>query len=309
MWGLAMKPKGRHPQNRLNVAKIRSLKRPGRYSDGNALYLEVSPSGSKRWTLRTIVQGKRRDIGLGGYSTVPLADARKKAVEFREVARSGGDPLAVRNAQQGIPTFEQAARRVHGEHLPTWKNAKHGAQWLTTLETYAFPVIGKTRVNKIEARDVLNVLSPIWLAKPETARRVRQRLRTVFDWAQASGFRDGVNPTEGIQKGLPKHNALPRHHAALPYEEVPIFMKRLRQCEADLAVKLAFEFLILTATRTSETLGAEWNEINGDTWTIPANRMKNKQAHRVPMTKRCLDILREAKQFSHGAYIFPDLHP
>lgn len=299
-----MKPKGRHPQNRLTVAKIRSLK-PGRYSDGNGLYLEVEPSGAKHWILRVMVKGKRQDIGLGGLATVSLAEARKAAIKHREIARSGGDPLAIRNAQKSIPTFEEAARQVHTDHMQTWKNAKHGAQWLTTLETFAFPAIGSMPVNKIEPRDVLKVLFPIWLSKQETARRVKQRMKTVLDWAYASGFRGGVNPVDGIQKGLPKQTALPKHHAALPYDEVPKFIQQLRQCEADTAVKLAFEFLILTATRTSEALEAQWCEIDKDTWTVPANRMKNKQSHRVPLTTRCLEILREAKAFSHGQYVFP----
>ncbi|WP_041316978.1 tyrosine-type recombinase/integrase [Hyphomicrobium nitrativorans] len=304
-----MKPRGRHPHHKLNAAKVRTLNVPGRYSDGNGLYLEVAPSGAKRWLLRTVVQGRRRDFGLGSVSTVSLAEARLKAAKYRSIARSGGDPVADRNAQKGIPTFEHAARAVHNSHRQHWANSKHAAQWLTSLETYAFPLIGALPVNKIEPRDVLHVLNPIWLPKHETARRVRQRIKTVLDWCQASGFRDGTNPTDSIQKGLPKHNKPTRHHAALPYAKLPFFINALRSFEADTSVKLALEFLILTATRTNETLKATWNEIDGDIWTIPATRMKNKQIHRVPLPRRCVEILEEAKILSTGPYIFPGRQP
>jgi integrase len=300
-----MKPVGRHPHNNLSVVKVRSLKTPGRYSDGNGLYLEVDSSGAKRWMLRTVVQGKRCDIGLGSVLTVSLAEAREQAVQLRKIARTGGDPLASRKLEKGVPTFEQAARRVHRDHAPTWNNLKHSGQWLTSLESYAFPVIGAMPVSKIESRDLINVLSPIWLIKQETARRVKQRIGTVLDWAQASGFRTGANPTQSIAKGLAKQNRAARHHSALPYADVPYFVDDLRRGEAGAPVRLAFELLILTATRTSETLKAKWGEVSGDVWTVPAHRMKAKQEHRIPLTKRCLEILHEAKTFSDGDYIFP----
>ena len=300
-----MKPKGRHPHRNLSVVKVRSIKTQGRYSDGNGLYLEVDASGAKRWMLRTVVHGKRRDIGLGSVLTVSLADAREQAIQLRKTARTGGDPLASRKLEKKVPTFEQAARHVHQEHGPTWKNIKHGAQWLASLETYAFPIIGAMPVSKIESRELISVLSPIWLSKQETARRVKQRIGTVLDWAHASGHRTGANPTHGIAKGLAKQNRAARHHPALPYADVPDFVNELRQSQAGASVKLAFELLILTATRTSETLEARWGEIDGEIWTIPGDRMKAKQEHRIPLTRRCLDILQEAKTFSDGDFIFP----
>ena len=195
--------KGKHPDKALSAVRVRTVTNPGRYADGNGLYLIVEPTGAKRWMMRTIVQGKRRDIGLGGCKLVTLAEAREMALTFRKIAREGGDPLAERRKQKMvIPTFEQAARSVHAKHLPTWKNLKHGAQWINTLCQYVFPIIGKQPVDKIETSDVLKVLSPIWLTKPETARRVRQRIGTVLDWAKAAGFRTGDNPVDGVSKGL-----------------------------------------------------------------------------------------------------------
>jgi hypothetical protein len=177
-----MKLKRRHPHNALSAVKVRSIKEPGRYADGNGLYLFVEPSGAKRWVLRTVVQGKRRDIGLGGLRLVSLSEAREKAGAYRKLAREGGDPLAERRKERRqIPTFAEAAKAVHTQRSATWKNPKHAAQWINTLREYVFPALGERRVDQIDTPDVLNALSPIWLTKPETARRVRQRIRVVFD--------------------------------------------------------------------------------------------------------------------------------
>lgn len=288
--------------------KVRQVQQPGRYADGNGLYLVVDPSGAKRWMLRTIVQGKRRDIGLGGLSLVSLTEARDKAIEYRKLARSGGDPIAAkRSAQRTVPTFRVAAEKVHAEHKPTWRNAKHGQQWLKTLEQYAYPEIGDKRVDQIDTPDILRVLSPIWLTKAETARRVRQRIGSVFDWAKAAGYRTGDNPIEGVTRGLPKQIERSGHHEAMPYADVPAFVKKLRATQSELG-KLAFEFLILTAARTSEVLEARWDEIDSDgkLWIIPAARMKAKREHRVPLSDRCLVILGLARPLSTGsAYLFP----
>ncbi len=183
-----MKAMKQHPLQALSAARIRALNDPGRYADGNGLYLIVGPSGAKRWLLRTMVRGKRCDMGLGGLKVVSLAEAREKAATYRSIARHGGDPLGDRRRQQlPVLTFEQAARRVHAEHGKTWQNAKHGQQWINTLVAYVFSVFGDRPVNQIETSDVLRALSPIWLTKPETARRVRQRIRAVLDWAKVAG--------------------------------------------------------------------------------------------------------------------------
>ncbi len=258
-----MKSKGRHPDKALSAVQVKQVREPGRYADGNGLYLVVDPSGAKRWLLRITVQGRRRDIGLGSAGLVPLAEARDKAQAMRRIARDDGDPLAARReAKKTIPTFKYAIELVHAENEPTWKNPKHATQWLTTLKTYAVPVIGDYRVNTIDTPAVLRVLAPIWLTKPETARRVRQRIGTVLDWAKAAGYRTGDNPVEGVSRGLPKQATKDQHHAALPFAEVPAFIARLRASDSMEVVKLAFEFLILNASRTGEVLLAEKAEFD-----------------------------------------------
>ncbi|MEA1832551.1 tyrosine-type recombinase/integrase [Methylobacterium durans] len=303
------KAKGRHPDKALSSVRIRALKASGRYADGNGLYLVVDPSGAKRWILRTVVQGHRRDIGLGGLGLVPLAEAREKALAFRKLAREGGDPLAERRkAQVGVPTFAEAAERVHDEHKATWKNAKHAQQWITTLRTYACPHLGGRPVDQIATPDVLKVLAPIWLTKPETARRVRQRIGTVLDWAKAAGHRAGDNAVDGVAKGLPKQNDRDEHHAAMPYAEVPAFVEKLQTSGGGESVSLAFEFLILTAARTSEVLGMRWDEADlaERLWTVPAARMKAGREHRVPLSERAVAILERAKEVSTGGtLVFP----
>ncbi len=189
MWDEMMKQKGRHPDRALTALKVKALKEPRRYADGNGLYLVVEPSGAKRWVLRIMVQGRRRDIGLGGAQLVSLADAREKAINLRRIARAGGDPIAEKKAKAGVPTFAEAARLVHAEHLPAWRNEKHAAQWIDTLERFVFPTFGDRLVNQIDTPDVLRALSPIWLTRPETARRVRQRIRTVLGSTVVPGYK------------------------------------------------------------------------------------------------------------------------
>lgn len=300
--------KGRHPDKALSSAKIRNAK-AGRYADGNGLYLVVDPSGARRWVLRTVIKGRRCDLGLGGLSLTPLMEAREEAIRLRKIARKGGDPLAERRKERRtVPTFEEAARTYHQSIAATFRNPKHSAQWITTLENYVFPVFGSRSIDSIESSHVLEALSPIWTGKPETARRVRQRMRAVFDWAKASGFRQGDNPVEGIGKALPRHNTKMKHHPALPYAQVPEFVTTLREAKAAAMVRYAFEFLILTASRTSEVLFAKRNEIDTEsrTWTVPAERMKAKEEHRVPLSSRCMQILEGARQVGFDTkYIFP----
>ena len=303
---------GKQKQNRLSAVRVRSLTKAGRYLDGNGLYLNVQPSGAKRWFLRVVVMGRRRDFGLGGLSVVSLAEAREEATKLRKIVQQNGDPLAEREKEKSIVlTFKEAAREVHKIHSATWKNDKHKKQWITTLENYVFPTFGSLHVDNIGTPEILSVLNPIWLTKPETARRVRQRIHTVLEWTKAAGFRSGDNPVDGILKILPKQPVSKNHHTALPYKEVPIFIKSLRSINAEGIAPLAFEFLILTATRTSEVLNATWDEINLEdkTWTIPDSRMKNKREHRIPLQPRLIEILEEARKLSEGSlYIFPNPH-
>ncbi|MCJ2134205.1 integrase arm-type DNA-binding domain-containing protein, partial [Methylobacterium sp. J-026] len=268
-----MAKSGRHPEKKLTAVGIRNLRDAGRYTDGGGLYLVVEQSGAKRWVQRIVVQGRRRDIGLGGAATVSLAEAREKASAIRKSARSGGDPIAERRAaQRHVPAFAEAIDAVHAEHKKSWKNEKHGDQWINTLRTYAVPIIGTVRVDRIETADVVRVLAPIWTDKPETARRVRQRLSTVFKWAKANGFRGGENPVEGAELGLAKQTKSASNFAALPYPKLPGFMADLGEARTGTIPKLAFEFLILTAARSGEVFGARWTEIGFEsaTWTIPA---------------------------------------
>ena len=302
-----MKTKGKHPHQSLTDRKVQQTKTPGRHVDGNGLYLIVDPTGAKRWVLRTVVHGRRRDMGLGSVKLVSLKNAREQAAKYRHVARTGGDPIAERRKNSIVmPTFLEAANTVHSQ--ATWKNKKHQKQWITTLKTYVFPLLGDRRVDCIDTPDILNVLKPIWLSKPETARRVKQRIKTVMDYSKATGFRTGDNPVEGVLKGLPKQTASKKHHKALPHKKLPEFIARLRLSHQNGITKLALEFLILTAARTNEVLGASWNEVNIEdaTWVIPAERMKSRREHRIPLSKRALEILRLARSMSTGSHlVFP----
>lgn len=304
------KSHGLHPDKQLSALKVRKVTKAGRYADGNGLYLVVADTGAKRWLLRIVVHGRRRDMGLGSASLIPLAEAREMALRYRRIARDGGDPLEERRkARQSIPNFKEAALLVHKEAAPTWKNPKHAQQWINTLTAYTFPHIGDMQLHHIQSADILRVLSPIWLEKPETARRVRQRLKSVFDWARSAGFRSDVNPVEGIERGLPKQPRKQKHHEAMPFKEVPAFISRLRNTDTrGLIARRALEFLILTAGRTTEILEAQWSEINiGEAvWVIPAERMKEANEHRVPLVPRSLDIILEMQSMSLDAeWVFP----
>jgi integrase len=299
----------KHPHKALSTLRVKSLATPGRYGDGNGLYLVVDPSGAKRWILRTIVQGKRRDIGLGGLRLVSLAEARTKAQEYRKLAREGGNPIELRRKERvNVPTFAEAAQTTLEQHQDCWKNERHAKQWLASLKLHVHPVFGDKRVNQIETADVLKALSPIWLSTPETARRLRQRISTILDWAKAAGHRSGDNPVDGVVKGLPRQTERRGHFSAIPYEDVPGFVRKLKEAATSQHARLAFEFLILTAARTNEVIKAEWSEVDFDKefWTIPASRMKAGREHRVPLPQRALTLLRSALEISDGSeLIFP----
>jgi integrase len=296
----------------LAARAIPRLVEPGRYADGGALYLLVAPGGSRSWILRTVVRGKRTDIGLGSATLVSLADAREEARRLRRIARSGGDPLIDRRqARRGVPTFEDATKQVHSIHGAAFKNEKHRNQWLASLKR-VFAVFGSKRVDAVTSADVLAALSGDWLKRPETSRRVLQRVRVVLEWCKAQGFCSGDNPTDGVTKVLPKQREARNHHPALPYQQLPTFINALRASDAGEIVKLGFEFMILCAARTSEVLNATWSEIDreGKTWTIPAARMKAGVEHRVPLSNRCLEILDRATELSDGGtYVFPGRKP
>lgn len=301
--------KGTHRDKRLTAATVRSLTKPGMYPDGQALYLKIDEAGSKRWVQRLVVQGKRRDIGLGSVAITSLAEAREQALANRRTARNGGDPLTEKRKAQMVWSFEAAAQRVHDLHKPTWRNAKHGQQWLNTLSEYAYPHFGKKGVDAITSADVLNALTPIWNARPETARRVKQRIGTVLKWAIAQGLRTD-NPADAISKALPKHDrSRVQHQRAISYEKVGDAIRTIQVSGATTVAKLAFEFVVLTATRSGETRQAEWSEIDLERaeWLIPASRMKAKRPHRVPLSSRCIAILKKARALQQDGsnLIFP----
>lgn len=293
-----MKAKGKHQSNRLTTQSIRKLTEPKRYADGGGLYLLVDKNGNKRWLLRISIDGKRCDMGLGGWPLVSVAKARNHAAKIRLDVSDGINPIAERRKQRTtVPSFESAARSVHEANRDTWKNAKHAAQWIATLEWYAFPVCGKTPVDQIDTSHIMAVLNPIWLKKPETARRVRQRLSAVMDWAKAKGYRGAENPVTGITRALPKQPTNQAHHKALPFDALPQLLAEIRTSRSSQTVRLALEFLILTATRTSEVLLAQWDEIDWDNrcWTIPAERMKAGRAHTVPLAPAAMRVLQNAR--------------
>ena len=280
----------------LTAAKVRNAG-PGRYSDGNGLILVVWPSGSRNWIQRITVDGKRRDVGLGGYPAVKLAEARETAKANRETVRAGGVPLAVRD--RAVPTFEAAAIRVHAERAPGWRNPKHAAQWIATLREYAFPAFGGRPVSTVTTAEVLAVLMPIWHLKPETARRVRQRINAVMLWAVAHGHRKDNPAGEVLGAVLPRQNGHgPKaHFKALPYGDVGAALAAVRASQAYPATRLAFEFLVLTAARSGEVRLMTWAEVDMDArvWTVPASRMKAGREHRVPLSQAALDVLNQAR--------------
>ena len=265
------KRRGRHPHKALSAAFCRTVGQAGRYADGNGLYLHVDPSGARRWVQKLVIRRKVRVLGLGGYSLVSLAEAREQALANRMLARSGGDPLAAKRRHHGVPTFEQAAAEVLKQKSGAWRNPKHAADWPTSLRLYAFPLIGDQLVSDITSADLLQILSPIWHDKPETARRVRQRIGTVMKWAVAMQHRPDNPAGEALGEALGRQRAVVVHMPALPHGEVASAVAAVRASRAWAGAKLAFEFLVLTAARSGEVRLATWNEIHLDTavWTVP----------------------------------------
>jgi integrase len=282
--------------NRLTARKVETAK-PGKYEDGHGLRLVVSPSGARKWVLRFMRAGKRVEMGLGSAADVSLAQAREQASDARRLAKTGKDPIAARRAERTAgkdETFGPFSLKLIDTIEMGFRNAKHRAQWRTTLTTYAAPIWNK-RLTDIQTDDVLACLKPIWQAKAETASRVRGRIERVLDAAAARGLRSRDNPARWrghLANLLPKRQKLARgHHAAMPFDDVPGFVARLRETEGVSAP--ALEFAILTAARSGEVLGARWSEIDfaGKVWTVQAGRTKAAREHRVPLTDRVVAIL------------------
>ncbi len=292
---------------RLTVAKARSLSKPGLHGDGGTLYLAVAPGGSKSWIQRLTIDGKRRDIGLGGFPLVSLAEARHKAFENRRLAWAGGDPREAKRRAR-VPTFREASERTFDANRPRWRNAKVAKNWLQQLERHAFPVLGNMGVDRIGREDVLRVLTPIWTLKPETARKLRQRIRTILRWSEAHGHVAYNVAGEGIDGALPAMPAVREHYRALPYREVAAALETAAASRSSLAAKLCLRFLVLTGARSGEARGATWDEIDLDAseWRIPANRMKAGVEHRVPLSEVALGTLEQARRLRDASgLIFP----
>ncbi len=302
--------------NRLSALKVARLTKPGLYGDGRGLWLRVASGGTKAWVLRFMLNGRARAMGLGPIDRMSLAKARERARDARKLLLDGSDPIEHRcsarrqarlEAALGI-TFKECAERHIASHETSWRNPKHRAQWRSTLATYAYPALGELPVAAIDTGLVLQVLEPLWRTKTETASRLRGRIEAVLDWATAREHRRGDNPARWrghLDKLLPSRRkvASVRHHAALPYVEIPAFMEQLRG--RDGVAARALELLILTGTRTSEVVKARWDEIElgAREWVIPAERMKAGREHRVPLSDRAVDLLQELPR--EAEFVFP----
>jgi integrase len=303
---------------KLSAKKVESLKKIGYHADGNNLYLQVTSSNGKSWIFRYSFDGKRREMGIGSYPEISLEKAREAAIELRRLVKSSIDPIEQRKIDQAakraernnVVTFAYCAEQYIESHRHGWKNVKHAQQWTNTLEQYAYPVIGEMPVKEVDTTHVLRILEPIWTTKTETASRVRSRLENVLDWATTRGYRSGDNPARWkghLENLLPRSSKVKKvsHHAALPYQHMNGFIHVLRQHNGVSA--MALEFLVLTAARTGEVIGAKWKEIDMTTkiWTIPAERMKAEREHRVPLSPRCIEILSRAALIRESDFVFP----
>lgn len=303
------KARGRHGERRLTKRAIERAT-PGRHTDGGGLYLVVDRSGAKRWLVRLVIQGKRRDLGLGSATLVDVEEARAKALEYRRKARAGGDPFAeVEKAKLAATPFKMIAQEVHEQVvLNSTKNGKHQDQWINTLKTYAFPTIGDKAMDDITTQDSQNILLPIWLTKSETARRVQQRMGRVFRYAISHRLATD-NPVERAKENLApkKKQKQVKHLESIDFDSVPSFMNTLENSKGTGA--LAFRFLILTAARSGMVRKARWSEIDFEDgcWTVPKEHMKTDREFHIPLVLGSLQVLHEALPFktSDESLIFP----
>lgn len=306
--------------HKLTVLQIKNATKPGRLHDGQGLYLNVTPAGSKSWVYRYMIAGKDNSMGLGPYPEVTLAEARERSADYRKQIRTRRDPLAEKKAntatlkadQAKATTFDWCAEEFIKLNEPNWKNQKHINQWRNTLKTYASPTIGNMNVAKIETDHVLRIIEPIWNTKSETAERVRGRIESILGWATIKTYRSGDNPArwkDHLEHALPKRNkaASVVHHAALPYSQINTFMPELRQ-QAGLAAR-ACEFAILTAARSSEVRGAVWSEFDLETamWVVPKERIKMKKEHKVPLSKKAVQIIKDMEKIKSCDLVFPNI--
>ena len=302
-------------RKQLSAVTVKAERRKGWYADGGGLYLQVSSKRSKSWLFRYSLDGRARAMGLGPVELVSLAEARERALSLRRLLRDGVDPLEQRRSAKEAARLEAAKAKTFREcanayveaHRPSWRGLRHAESWEASLVNHA-PLLSNLPVAAIDLGHVMKVLEPIWTVKANTAARVRARIERVLDWATVRGYRKGDNParwTGHLDHLLPAQGATVRHHAALPYAEVAVFVAALTERQETSA--RAFEFLILTSARTSEVLNATWDEFDAQRWiwTIPAERMKAVRAHRIPLSDRARAIVLEMEKIRAGAFVFP----
>ena len=293
--------------DKFTVTKANAVKKPGRYRAGSTLYLNVSRNGAKSWIQRITINGKRRDIGLGGFPVVSLEKARRRAFENRVAVADGRDPLEEKRTGKA-PTFREAAERTYEALKPRWHNEKVARNWMQQLERHAFKRLGDLRVDNIGREDVLTVLTPIWTAKPGTARRVRRNIRATLSWCQAHGFVQYNVARDVIDGALPAMPAVKENYRALPYAEVSEALATIEASGASLAAKLALRFLVLTSARSGEARGAMWDEVDLEAreWRIPGRRMKSGREHRQPLSNAAVEVLERARAVDDGnGLVFP----
>lgn len=284
----------------LTTRRVAALREKGMYCDGGGLYLRVGGETAKSWVLRTLVFGRRRDFGLGSAEFVSLKEARSKAYEMRKVARLGGNPLSLRRRE--LLTFEEAAKRACDSQKAKWSSDKHSLNWWSSMERYVLPMLGNRPLEAIETRDLYEVLEPIWTTKYDTAKRVRQRITLVFDWAKGAGLFQLENPANGLKKALPAVRKTVQHRPALKWSDLPEYMLKLSKRD-ELSARL-MELTILTCVRSKEMRGIQWIEVEGDAWIVPAGRMKERLKHRVPLSRQATTILSKLRCLD-DTYIFP----
>lgn len=295
---------GKRTGKPLTARRVATITDPGMHHDNDGLYLRVGKNGGRSWILRTVVFGRRRDLGLGSAKLVTLAEAREKAHDMRRIARSGGNPLSART--RDCTTFEVAAQRAFEVQKSKWSSPRHEMNWWKSIEQYALPELGDLPLDQIQTKDVHRVLEPIWTTKYDTARKVRQRISLIFDWAKGAGYYHKENPLNGISKALPPVRRKVTHHPAMKWQDLPDFMRELSKRNG-VSARL-MEFAILTCVRSGEARGAKWDEIHGDVWVVPPERMKNRQEHRVPLSKECLRVLSKVEGLGQ-CLIFPSPQP
>ena len=292
---------------KLTAAAVKAATRTGLHGDGGTLYLHVASGGSKSWIQRVTINGRRRDVGLGGWPVVSLAMARNRAFTNRRAVAEGRDPLAERRKAK-VPTFREAATKTYEANRPRWRSEKTAANWIQQLERHAFAVVGDMPVNQIGREHVLRILAPIWTVHPEIARKLRSRIRAILGWAQAHGYVEHNVAGEAVAAALPAMPAVAAHYRALPYPEVGAALETIETSRTSVSAKACLRFLVLTACRSGEARLATWSEIDlqAGEWRVPAARMKTGAEHRVPLSDAALEVLKSVRSLrDRSELLFP----